>query len=102
MNKSIRKLVSMLALLLVSLGSAQVATAEITHLAAAQSSASNYVGNQPGVSKSQAAAAARSEVGGRVISVKPRKGSQGYRVRMLVEGGRVVTVNVDGKGRVKK
>lgn len=68
----------------------------------ARASVNNYVSGQRGsAAAKQAATAARNEVGGRVISVKPQKKGQGHRVRMLVEGGRVVTVDVDGKGRVR-
>ena len=66
----------------------------------AQTKANNYFSDQAGVSSRQAASAARNKVGGKVISVKPRKNGKGYRVRLLVEGGRVVTVQVDATGRV--
>lgn len=52
---------------------------------------------QPSVSAAQAAARVRRLHGGRVLSVSPtRRGDAlGYRVRVLVEGGRVKTVYVD-------
>ena len=51
----------------------------------------------PSVSAAQAAAWVRRAHGGRVLSVNPaqRGDSLGYRVRVLVEGGRVKTVYVD-------
>ncbi len=101
MKKYLHKLAPSLILVIGTLLIAPGVSAH-TSVLAAQSSSSNFVSGQPGVSASQAANAARGKVGGRVISVKPKKGGQGYRVRMLVEGGRVVTVNVDSKGRVKK
>ena len=58
--------------------------------------ASSFVA-QPSVSAAQAAAHVRRLHGGRVLSVSPsRRGdSLGYRVRVLVDGGRVKTVYVD-------
>ena len=52
---------------------------------------------QPSVSAAQAAAQVRRQHGGRVLSVSPaRRGdSLGYRVRVLVDGGRVKTVYVN-------
>lgn len=51
---------------------------------------------QPSVSAAQAAAQVRRAHGGRVLSVSPsRRGdSLGYRVRVLIDGGRVKTVYV--------
>ena len=62
----------------------------------------NYVAPAPEVSVSakQAAKAARAEVKGRVLAVKATP--KGYRVRILSSEGRVVTLLVDGKGRVKR
>ncbi len=55
------------------------------------------------ISAKQAAAIARKEMEGRVLSVKPMldKGA-GYRVNMLLDGGRVVTVKVDPHGRIRR
>ena len=64
--------------------------------------ANSFLSNQAGISPREAAAIARRQHHqGRVLSVKPNQSIKGYRVRMLVDGGRVVTVNVDGKGRVR-
>ena len=59
---------------------------------------------QPGVGIERATQIARKHTGGRVISATPLQRSDGteYRVRMLVDGERVVTVTVDASGRVKK
>lgn len=97
-----KKLIYILSLVVLSaIATAAPAQADVAFAITAKSTASNFVGNQPGVSARQAAAAARDKVGGRVISVKPKKGGEGFRVRMLVEGGRVITVNVDEKGNVR-
>ncbi len=57
----------------------------------------------PGISIEKATSIARKHTGGRVLSATPRQRSAGteYRVRMLVDGERVITVTVDHKGRVK-
>ncbi len=59
---------------------------------------------QPGVGLEQATQIARRHTGGRVLSATPLQRSSGteYRVRMLVDGERVVTVTVDASGQVKK
>ena len=51
------------------------------------------------VSRDQAAATARSATGGRVLSVdsQQRRGRLVYRVKVLLQGGRVRVVNVDGQ-----
>ncbi len=56
-----------------------------------------------GISIDKATAIARQHTGGRVLSATPKQRSNGtvYRVRMLVDGQRVVTVTVDQAGRVK-
>lgn len=63
---------------------------------AIDSSSSSFIA-QPNVSAAQAAARVRRLHGGRVLSVSPsRRGDAlGYRVRVLVAGGRVKTVYVD-------
>ena len=57
-----------------------------------------------GITLRQATAIARRDVGGRVLSANERYRSGGveYRVRLLVDGERVVTVTVDGEGRLRK
>ncbi len=59
---------------------------------------------RPGVSLEQATQRARQATGGRVLSATPRQRSNGteYRVRLLVDGERVITVTVDPRGRVKR
>lgn len=53
-----------------------------------------------GISSGQAASIARGAYGGRVVSVQPG-GDGGYKVRLLLDGGRVKTVRVDGGGSVR-
>ncbi len=67
------------------------------------SSARQSFAPAPGISLEQATSIARKHTGGRVLSASPRVRSQGteYRVRMLVDGERVVTVTVDHRGRVQ-
>ncbi len=57
-----------------------------------------------GITLRQATAIARRDVGGRVLSANERfrPGGVEYRVRLLVDGERVVTVTVDGEGRLRK
>ena len=98
MKTKIRHLFLLAGLLIVCTGSVQ---AHVALLMVGASQANNYVNDQGSSQARRAAAAARSHVGGRVISVKPEKQDNGFRVRMLVDGGRVVTVKVDAKGRVR-
>ncbi|MCY4565579.1 MAG: hypothetical protein OXE40_14035 [Gammaproteobacteria bacterium] len=50
-----------------------------------------------------AAGVARRETGGRVLSVTPLDGGQqGYRIRLLLDGGRVTTVLVDPRGGIRR
>lgn len=67
------------------------------------SSARQSFAPAPGISLEKATSIARKHTGGRVLSASPRVRSQGteYRVRMLVDGERVVTVTVDHRGRVQ-
>ncbi|XOV82985.1 MAG: PepSY domain-containing protein [bacterium] len=57
----------------------------------------------PGISIDKATSLARQQVGGRVLSATPKQrgGHTVYRVRMLIDGERVITVTVDHQGRVK-
>jgi hypothetical protein len=77
------------------------------HAVAAQSSdavpPSNFV-QQPAISVEQATAIARRQTGGgRVLSAAPVEGgNRGYRVRVLLEGGRVTTVVTDRAGGVRE
>ena len=59
-----------------------------------------YDAKQSQISPQRAASLAKRHQPGRVLSIKPREKRGGYHVRMLVDGGRVVTVKVDAKGRV--
>lgn len=55
-----------------------------------------------GLSAEQAAAVVSRAYGGRVVSVKPEgaNGQRVYKVRVLLDGGRVKTVQVDSRGHV--
>ncbi len=56
-----------------------------------------------GLTRKDAARFARDATRGRVIAVKPmKKGGAGYNVRLLMDGGRVVTVKVDRRGKVHR
>ena len=58
---------------------------------------------QPLATPETASAIARRQTGGRVLSVTPLEGGQrGYRIRLLLDGGRVTTVLVDAQGSVRK
>ena len=64
---------------------------------------SNSFAPTPGISLEKATRIAREHTGGRVLSSTFRQRASGseYRVRMLVDGERVITVTVDHKGRIK-
>ena len=57
------------------------------------------VAAQGSISRDKAAATARSATGGRVLSVdhQQRRGRLIYRVKVLLKGGRVRVVNIDGQ-----
>lgn len=59
---------------------------------------------QPGINLREATAIARKHTGGKVLSANPRQRGavMEYRVRMLVDGARVVTVTVDNHGQVRE
>jgi hypothetical protein len=60
-----------------------------------------FFNQAPGLTRKDAARQARRATQGKVIAIKPiKQGNAGYSVRLLVEGGRVVTVNVDRNGNV--
>jgi len=62
-----------------------------------------YFSQPAGISRKEAARRARDATDGKVIAIKPvKKGSEGYNVRLVVEGGRVVTVRVDRSGKVHR
>ena len=63
----------------------------------------NFFSQPAGISRKEAARRARDATDGKVIAVKPdKKGGDGYNVRLVVEGGRVVTVKVDQSGKVHR
>ena len=58
--------------------------------------------SQPLMTAERAAGVARRETGGRVLSVTPLEGGhRGFRVRLLLDGGRVTTVLVGPGGGVR-
>jgi len=61
-------------------------------------------GDNEGVTAEQAAAAVKRAYDGRVVSVKPEgnNGQRSYKVRVLLDGGRVKTVQVDSRGNVRE
>jgi len=61
-------------------------------------------GEAEGLTAEQAAAAVKRAYDGRVVSVKPEgnNGQRSYKVRVLLDGGRVKTVQVDSRGNVRE
>ena len=58
---------------------------------------------QPSVSEDRAVDLVREEVDGRVLAVFPIDGGRrGYRVRVLLEGGRIETIRVNPKGGLER
>ena len=57
-----------------------------------------------GISAEQAASVVRRAYDGRVVSVKPegKSGQRVYKVRVLLDGGRVKTVQVDSNGNLSE
>jgi len=57
-----------------------------------------------GLTAEQAAAVVKRAYDGRVVSVKPEgnNGQRSYKVRVLLDGGRVKTVQVDSRGNVRE
>lgn len=71
--------------------------------ASEESRSDNYFSQPAGISRKEAARRARDATDGKVIAIKPaRKGNDGYNVRLVVDGGRVVTVRVDRSGKVHR
>ena len=54
------------------------------------------------LSKSQAAAIATARHGGKVLKVEPTEVKGNYRVRLLLDSGRVKTVAINSPGKRKK
>jgi hypothetical protein len=56
-----------------------------------------------GISAEQATTIVRRETGGRVLSATPLDGGKdGYKVRVLVDGGRVTTLHVSPQGYLEE
>jgi hypothetical protein len=70
-------------------------------LKAAPAPNNNFVQSAPGMSVEEATAIARRQTGGRVLSAAP-DGKKGYRVRVLLDGGRVTTIVVPEKRNTRK
>ena len=71
--------------------------------AAERESAQRTLAPQPNVSEDHAVDLVREEVDGRVLSVFPIDGGRrGYRVRVLLEGGRIETIRVDPRGHLER
>ncbi len=96
---------SLLALLvaLVAVLSAPAASAAEDYRGLTRKAVNGYAetpaGTTAAISRERAARIARRHVSGKVLSVKPAR-EGGYRVRVLSEGARVVTIAVDAKGRI--
>ena len=89
-----------LILLLAALGAC---TGPTTAWGAERSTAGKSLVPQPHTTAEKAAGIARREIGGRVLSVTALKGGQrGYRIRLLLNGGRITTVLVDPRGGIRK
>ena len=94
-------LLPMLVLCLATPGYAAESRVDLPDLA--RPPASNGFAPAPGISLEKATAIARKHTGGRVLSATPKQRSNGtvYRIRMLVDGERVVTVTVDERGQIR-
>ncbi len=62
--------------------------------------AGEHYREREGISADEAASIVRGSYGGRVVSVKA-SGNGGWKVRVLLDGGRVKTVNVDSSGSIR-
>ncbi len=72
-------------------------------LSAEQASTAKRLAAQPWSTLESAADIVRRETGGRVLSVTPLEGGhRGYRVRVLLDGGRVTTILVDPQGSSRR
>ena len=61
----------------------------------------NSFAPQPGMSIDQANRLLRGQIDGRAVAVVPVEGGRrGYRVRVLLDGGRIVTIRMDRSGRI--
>ena len=58
---------------------------------------------QPGMSIDQVNRLLRGQVEGRAVSVVPVEGGRrGYKLRVLLDGGRIVSLRMDRDGRIRK
>ncbi len=93
--------IALVALLVTSLSGAYAQDADVPP-GLAKDASSSYFSPSPGIGIKQATAIVRESIGGRVLSASPRQVGQHmqYRVRVLVDGERVITVTVDQNGRI--
>ena len=58
---------------------------------------------QPGLSIDQVNLLLRGQVEGRAVSVVPVEGGRrGYKLRVLLDGGRIISLRMDRDGRIRK
>ena len=101
-NKLRALLVMIVSTWLFAMSGSNVALAAENYKDMTHKASNNFV--SPGassISAKRAASIARRQVDGRVLAIKPRGREGGWHVRMLAEGGRVVTVAIDSQGRVE-
>ena len=75
----------------------------IVSVARAETFQPNYsleLAQKSGISMQRATAIVRRATGGRVVSASPTKNG-GFKVRVVLEGGRVKTVKVDRNGNIR-
>jgi hypothetical protein len=72
----------------------------ITHAENTSPVLAQQLAQQPGLSMLEATAIVRRATRGRVVSASPTKNG-GYKVRVVLDGGRVKTYKVDRNGRMK-
>lgn len=77
-----------------------LAAAPVPVLAGGHGNNDSQSGQSSGMSAEQAASIVVRAYGGRVVSVKPA--GDGYNVRVLLDGGRVKTVQVSANGRLSE
>ena len=79
-----------------------IETALAQPFASEQARPDNYFSQPAGISRKEAARRARNATQGKVIAIKPAGDRRGYNVRLVLDGGRVVTVRVDQQGKVHR
>ncbi|MEM7079277.1 MAG: hypothetical protein AAF513_11675 [Pseudomonadota bacterium] len=103
--RRVRHLTGCIAVVLALLSSTSWAQTRDDLKGMSQDANSYFVPAKPvGISAEQATAIVREHTGGRVLSTNSRQVGQfmHYRVRVLVNGERVVTLTVDQRGRINR